>query len=108
MVSALVSFLCFLLILYKRKSKTHSGKVVGAYTVQLLNEINCAACFHTVQTHRKDAKISKNDHDVFRLCLFLAHSGDSRRLKKLRFSSKQHCMEKWFSTAADIVFPQIN
>jgi len=56
--------------------------VVGCYTVQLFNETNCAACFHTAQTHRKDAKISKNDHDVFRLCLFLAHSTDTDKTEK--------------------------
>jgi len=60
--------------------------VVGCYTEQLLNETNYAACFHTAQKHRKDTKISKNDHDVFRVCLFLAHSADIGRLKKLRFS----------------------
>jgi len=95
------------LFVYKRKSKTHSGKVVGCYTVQLFNETNYAACFHTAQTHRKDAKISKNNH-IFRVCLFSAHSADNGRLKKLRFSSKQHCTEQWFSTAAEIVLPQIN
>jgi len=53
-------------------------------------------------------KLAKMITMSFRLCLFLAHSADRGRLKKLRFSSKQHCTEKWFSTAAEIVFPQIN
>ena len=63
---------------------------------------------NTERSTRHWRKPAKNDHDVFRLCLFLAHSAHSGRLKKILFSKRQRCTEKSLNRATENVFSQIN